>query len=157
MLVLIDGHNLIPKVGLRLSQLDDEQALVERLQVYHQVHQTPLEVFFDRAPAGRAGTRKMGTVTAHFIATGRTADDAILQRLRGLGKTARQARVISSDRRVLNEARALGAAVTRSEEFAREMAAAQEAAWASPEAGAGSGMRPEEVDDWLRLFGRQED
>lgn len=156
MLILIDGHNLIPKAGLRLSALDDEAALVERLQIYHAVHQSPLEVFFDRAPAGRAGTRKIGTITAHFIASGRTADEAIVQRLRALGKAARQARVISSDRRVQNEARALGAMVTRSEEFAREMLEAEEAAWSAPETGERGGMSADELAEWLRLFGQDE-
>jgi hypothetical protein len=31
---LIDGHNLIPKLGLRLDSMDDEQELIAILQEY---------------------------------------------------------------------------------------------------------------------------
>src|SRR5215468_8521622 len=94
---LIDGHNLIPKLGLRLDSLDDELELINILQEYCRIERKQVEVYFDGAPASQAGTRKVGTVTAHFVVRGMTADDAIRQRLKRMGKTARTWTVVTSD------------------------------------------------------------
>jgi len=76
---LIDGHNLIPKIaGLSLQDIDDETRLVEMLQDYcRRRGKKGVEVFFDNAPPGQPSKRVYGTVTAHFVRTGRTADAAI--------------------------------------------------------------------------------
>jgi hypothetical protein len=45
---LIDGHNLIPKLGLRLDSMDDEQELVVILQEYARLERKKqVEVYFD--------------------------------------------------------------------------------------------------------------
>ncbi|HLO30861.1 MAG TPA: NYN domain-containing protein, partial [Anaerolineales bacterium] len=111
---LIDGHNLIPKLGLRLDSIDDEMELIAILQEFCRLEHTPrghVEVFFDGAPAAQAGTRKLGAVTAHFVRLGTTADDAIRNRLKMLRKSARNWTVVSSDRQVQAEARAAFAEV----------------------------------------------
>ena len=41
---IIDGHNLIPHVGLRLNALDDEMALVEMLREFCRVKKKRVEV-----------------------------------------------------------------------------------------------------------------
>ena len=87
---IIDGHNLIPKVGLRLDALDDEMALVEILREFCRIKKKRVDVYFDGAPPGENGTRKFGYVTAHFVRRGRTADDAIHARLRKMGKSAKR-------------------------------------------------------------------
>src|SRR4030095_6718911 len=79
---LIDGHNLIPKLGLRLDSPDDEMELIAILQEFSRLERRQVEVFFDGAPAGQARTRKLGSVTAHFVRLGTTADDAIRNRLK---------------------------------------------------------------------------
>jgi predicted RNA-binding protein with PIN domain len=87
---LIDGHNLIPKLpGLSLNAIDDELRLVELLQEYCRRSRNGVEVYFDNAPPGQAGTRRYGTVSAHFIPRGRTADDAIRLRLGRLGRSGK--------------------------------------------------------------------
>ena len=48
----VDGHNLIPKVGLRLDSFDDEMELVALLQEFARLHRRQVEVYFDGAPAG---------------------------------------------------------------------------------------------------------
>ena len=59
---LIDGHNLIPKLaGFSLSAMDDEMQLIPLLQTFSRVRRQPVEVYFDRAPAGHAGARRFGT------------------------------------------------------------------------------------------------
>lgn len=147
---LIDGHNLIPKLGLRLDSLDDEMALVARLQEFSRLRRAQVEVYFDGAPPGHAGTRKLGTITAHFVRLGSIADAAIEARLARLGKQAKNWTVVSSDGRVSNAARAVHAGAMSSEEFALEMskAKAQGAVITKSEAA----LSPDEVEEWLRFF-----
>ena len=57
---IVDGHNLIPHVGLRLNAEDDEMALVEMLREFCRVKKTRIEIYFDGAPPGQANTRKFG-------------------------------------------------------------------------------------------------
>ena len=149
-MLIIDGHNLIPKLpGLSLRDADDEMRLVEWLQRYCARHNTRAEVYFDRAAAGNAGRRRFGAVTAVFVRTGRTADEAIAARLQTLGRSAANWTVVSSDRAVQRAARWAGARVRSAEDFARALQAlsSAKAAPEKPEA-----LSPEEVEAWLRLF-----
>src|SRR5215510_9304953 len=106
MAYLIDGHNLIPKLGLRLDAIDDEMELIAILQEFCRREHKQLEVYFDGAPAAHAGTRKLGAVTAHFVPLGKTADNAIRNHLKQLGKSAKNWIVVTSDHQVQVEARA---------------------------------------------------
>src|SRR5512143_2856791 len=117
---LIDGHNLIPKLGMRLDELDDELELMERLNEFCRLSRRgQVEVYFDNAPAGSQEMRKSGLVTAHFIRRPFIADQAIRHRLQRLGRAARNWSVVSSDHQVQADARSTGASVISSEEFAR--------------------------------------
>ena len=151
---MIDGHNLIPKIaGFSLSSPDDEQRLVELLQVFCRVRRQKVEVFFDQAPPGRAGRRQVGTVIAHFVRQGRTADESIVARLDQLDKAARNWIVVSSDRQVQAEARVRQARIVPSEQFASELKSAlRQAASVSP-GDPGNRMDEAELDEWLKLFG----
>ena len=67
-MILIDGHNLVPKIkGLTLSMEDDEMVLIQVLSEYARLTRRKLEVYFDKAPINKAGTRKFGSITAHFV------------------------------------------------------------------------------------------
>lgn len=147
---LIDGHNLIPKLGLRLDSFDDELALVTRLQEFCRLRRAQVEVYFDGAPPGQAVSRKFGTVTAHFVRKASSADAAIERRLEELGNAARNWVVVSSDHRVQNAARAAHAQVASAEEFARLAMAARSAPVATQKAD--RDLSPEEVEAWLALF-----
>jgi len=149
---IIDGHNLIPKIaGLSLSQMDDETRLVDMLQVFARLRRVRVEVFFDRAPAGHSGTRKIGTITVHSVPEGMLADDAIVNHLRKAGKSAKGMTVVTSDRRVQAEARALQAEVLPSEAFAKLM---QTTLIHGERSGTSSAkMSDQEVDAWLKEFG----
>ena len=147
---LVDGHNLIPKVGLRLDSFDDELELVTILQEFARLHRRQVEVYFDGAPAGQAGTRSLGTVKAHFVRAGTTADDAIRRRLRKMGRAAKNWTVISSDREVQAEARAARAEVLSSDEFARMLLQTPRIESAKP--AADKKVSPSEVDEWLNIF-----
>ena len=147
---LIDGHNLIPKLGLSLRSVDDEMELVARLQAFCRATRKGVEVYFDGAPAGQAGTRKLGLVTAHFVRLGSSADAAIRARLKSLGRAARNWTVVTSDREVQANARAAGAQVVSSDAFAEQVI---ESIRAPPsKSDKSGGMSTEEVDEWLRLF-----
>ena len=146
---LIDGHNLIPKLGLRLDSLDDEMELIAVLQEFCRLGRRQVEVYFDGAPAPHAGTRKLGTVTTHFVPLGTTADNAICKRLKKMGKSARNWTVISSDRQVQAEARAVQADVISSDSFAVTLKQARNTA---PKPTNERKLSSQEVDDWLKLF-----
>ncbi len=151
---MIDGHNLIPKLGLRLDSTDDEMELIGILQEFCRLERRQAEVYFDGAPAPQAGTRKLGAVTAHFTRLTTTADEAIRKRLNRLGKAAKNWIVVSSDRQVQAEARAAHAEVISSESFAKTLKQAMNSARVS------KGERVvsnEEVAEWLKLFGGKRD
>lgn len=147
---LIDGHNLIPKLGLSLRSMDDELELVSRLQAFCRATRKPVEVYFDGAPAGQVGMRKFGMVTAHFVRVGTTADAAIAARLKALKRDARNWTVVTSDRRVRSEADSVGAQVISSDEFAGQVIESMRAP--APGSANERGISSEEVDEWLRLF-----
>jgi len=147
---LIDGHNLIPKVGLRLDSLDDEQELIAILQEYSRIERKKqVEVYFDGAPPPHAGTRRLGTIIAHFVLLGTTADDAIKRRLIKMGKSAKNWTVVSSDRQVQAEARSARAEIVSSDEFAKKLKQARESA---PKPANDRKLSQQEVDDWLKMF-----
>jgi predicted RNA-binding protein with PIN domain len=149
---LIDGHNLIPRVGLRLDSLDDELELIHLLQDFCRLSRTQVEVYFDNAPAGQPVKQKHGLVTAYFVRRPHIADEAIYQRIRKLGASAKNWTVVSSDRRVQAEARSAKVKVMSSDEFAQQVRLALQNKTAS----AGESVMDEkELNDWLELFGKR--
>jgi hypothetical protein len=147
---LIDGHNLIPKLGLRLDSMDDELDLLVRLQEFCRMRRAQVEVYFDGAPPGQASTRKAGMMTAHFIRQGSSADAAIEARLIRLRRTAKNWTVVSSDGRVQRAAGAAYARAMSAEEFTLEMAKALTRR--KSESKVEAGLSPTEVEEWLSFF-----
>ncbi len=146
---LMDGHNLIPRLGLRLDSVDDEMELIAILQEFCRMERKQVEVYFDGAPTPQAGTRKLGVVTAHFVRLGATADNAIRIRLKKLGRAAKNWTVVSSDRQVQAEAQAAHAEVISSNSFAKLLKQARDSA---PKSAEDRKLSQKEVDDWLKLF-----
>jgi len=146
---LIDGHNLIPKLGLRLDSMDDEMELIAILQEFCRLERKQVEVYFDGAPINQAGTRKLGSVTAHFVPLKSTADNAIRNRLKNMGRSAKNWTVVSSDHRVQLEARTAQAEVLSSDIFANMLKQARNSA---PKPTEQRKLTNQEVDDWLKLF-----
>ncbi len=146
---LIDGHNLIPKLGLRLDSPDDEMQLVGIVQEFARLLRRECEIYFDGAPAGQARTKRFGMVTAHFVRVGSTADAAIKAHVKRLGRAARNWTVVTSDRDIQATAREAHAAVLSSDEFAGQLKRVRQDA----ERPAGQpDMSVEELEEWLRLF-----
>jgi predicted RNA-binding protein with PIN domain len=151
---LIDGHNLIPKLGLRLDDPDDEIKLGNILQDFARVKRQQVEVYFDGAPAGQAGTRKLGAIKAHFVRRGQTADSAIRARLNAMGKSAKNWIIVSSDHEVQNAAKANQAQFISSEEFFRQLRSALNSA--AKDDSADPKITSQEVNEWLKIFGENE-
>jgi predicted RNA-binding protein with PIN domain len=146
---LIDGHNLIPKLGLRLDSMNDEMELIAILQEFCRLERKQVEVYFDGAPTNQAGTRKHGSVTAHFVPLKSTADNAIRNRLKKMGRSAKNWIVVSSDHRVQLEARTAQAEILSSDVFANILKQARSSA---PKPTEHRKLTSQEVDDWLKLF-----
>jgi len=147
---LIDGHNLIPKVGLRLDSPDDEMELVAILQQFARLKRQKVEVYFDGAPIGQAGTQSLGTIRAHFVKLGQTADNAIRIRLNKMKKEAKNWTVVSSDREVQNMARVTQAEFLSSEEFVKLLSKVRNSA---PKANSDDKkLSSTEVVEWLKIF-----
>ena len=154
--VIIDGHNLIPKIpGLSLQAIDDETQLVELLGEYCRRSRRQVEVFFDNAPPGVPRARTFGSVTARFVRAGVPADQAIREKLIRLGKAARNWTVVSSDHQVQAAARAVRATVLSADAFAQELHKTLEASPPKPDAPEDK-LSPEELESWLKLFGVEE-
>jgi predicted RNA-binding protein with PIN domain len=155
---VVDGHNLIPKVGLNLASADDEMDLVLLLQEFGRTRRAQIEVFFDGAPAGQAGTRRLGTIVAHFVRVGTTADTALRAWLQRMHRAARSWTVVSSDREVQQAAKDAGAEAISSEVFARlirdENPRRRQPSKQSSAKGDGA-MSEDELDQWLDLFRKQ--
>jgi predicted RNA-binding protein with PIN domain len=151
-MILIDGHNLVPKIkGLSLSMDDDEMVLIQILGEYTRLTRKKLEVYFDKAPIDKSGTRKYGTITAHFVREGSTADEAIIQRIRKMGRKARNVKVISSDQHILRQVQACQAETLTSDLFAKEI---ERVLATSPGGGKPDPQKMSEVEieNWLNLF-----
>ena len=154
---LIDGHNLIPKIpGMGLGAVDDETQLIEMLQEFCRRRRKKAEVYFDNAPAGQPRARNYGLVIARFARAGVSADELIQAHLQRLGRGARNWTVVSSDHQVQASAHAVRAQSLSSEAFAREMLTSLREPPSEPEAEGGAEISPDELDDWLALFGGEQ-
>ena len=154
---IIDGHNLIPKIpGMSLQDIDDEIQLVNLLQEFCRIRRKQVEVYFDNAPPGSPGARNYGRVVARFVRQGGTADQAIQMKLKRLGGEARNWTVVSSDGEVQANARTARAKILTAEVFAKQVFEAlgdTADSYLEPE----SDLSPEEVEDWMQIFGIDED
>jgi predicted RNA-binding protein with PIN domain len=149
--LLIDGHNLIGRLpDLRLDDPDDEAKLVARLRTYCARTRKRITVVFDRGlPGGHSWELSGGGVEVVFAATGHTADGILCERVRQ-ARDPRGLTVVTSDREVITVARARGARVVRSDEFAAQLGVE---AKAEVEVKADVRLSATEVEEWLRMFG----
>lgn len=152
---IIDGHNLIAKIpGLSLSDIDDEDQLIEMVQEFCRRRRKKAEVYFDNAPPGGLRVRNHGTVIAHYIRSGGTADDAIRARLQRLGPEARNWSVVSSDHAVQVSAKAAKAQVLSAQDFVRELIEIEDGNL-EPGDTNNPDLSSDEVNEWLQIFGEE--
>lgn len=151
--IIIDGHNLIPKIpGLSLTLLDDEEKLIQMLVNYCRISRKRVTVFFDNAPPGTEKSRRLGSLNVHFVREGRSADSAIISMLEGLGKRIKNWTVVSSDREVQRSAMSMGARAISSDEFAAKIMIELNVDGKSPEIQKENYPDEGEVKRWLEIF-----
>ncbi|MCS6907848.1 MAG: NYN domain-containing protein [Anaerolineales bacterium] len=152
--LIVDGHNLIGQMPeLSLADVDDEQRLIEILCEFCRRAGHTAEVYFDNALPGAPRARKHGRLTAYYTRTGKSADQAIFERLSRLGREAHNWTVISSDRQVQTVARAHHARVLSSSEFARQLRATlRQEERSTTEWREAPEITADEIKEWLRLF-----
>ena len=150
---LVDGHNLIPYIpGLSLKDMDDEIALIKVLQGFASQQKTRVEVYFDQAPADRAGSRSFGSVKAHFVRQDSTADKAMINRLSRMGKDAKNWTIVTSDREILVEAKSAHSQTLKSADFAAELSRENSGNSSNPDKQDTPEISDGEVDYWLDQF-----
>lgn len=155
MSIIIDGHNLVPHIpGLSLSDLDDEQRLIEMVQEYCRIRRKQVELYFDNAPPGVVGMKQMGMVRVKFARKGRTADQDIKERLEKLGNAARNWVVVTSDQSVQLAVRSARAQVISAEEFARDIRNTLQNKGAKGKAVVDEPVSEDEIEQWLKIFQR---
>lgn len=154
--VLVDGHNLIGQIpSIRLSDPDDEAQLVMLLRRYAtRKRGRRVIVVFDRGVYGHPQQLNGYGVECIFAKSPRDADAEIIRRVKAVRRTAEWI-VVSSDRAVTGEARARGIKTISSQEFGRKLLAlgAPSPSASLDEKSGNRPLTPQEVDEWLRLFG----
>ncbi len=148
---LIDGHNVIGQMrDISLSDPHDEDRLVALLVAWCHRRGASATVYFDRGAPGVDGAARRGRLTVRFVRPPRTADVAIEDHLRRLGRGARDWTVVSSDHDVRQAARRSGARTVDSAAFAARLRTSS----AAPASEKPEGSSQEEVSAWLKEFRR---
>jgi len=119
---IIDGHNLIGHLsGISLSDIDDEQLLLSMLEVYFKGIRKKAIVFFDQGSLLNSGEFNSAFLEVKFVRFPKTADEAIIEKLKSLKGNAKNFQVVSSDNWVINNSQKVGAKVISSEIFGRKI------------------------------------
>jgi predicted RNA-binding protein with PIN domain len=150
--LLIDGHNLIGQMpDLRLDDPDDEAKLVARLRTYCARERKRATVVFDHGlPGGWSEALSGAGVSVVFASAGRSADSILRERIRE-ARDPRALLVVSSDRAVIAAAKVGRVRLMRAEVFAGRLGAPARSTESEQE----PQLSPEEVEEWLRVFGEK--
>lgn len=150
---LIDGHNLIGQLpDLSLTDPNDEAELVQRLSGFVARTRKTCVVVFDHGLPG--GSSRMSTrgVKVIFASTRTSADRIMMERIRG-ERHPQQWTVVSNDHEVLSEARRRKMPTMSAGQFADLMRRPPQAAPPGRDEAAHVHVPPEEVEEWLKIFG----
>lgn len=147
---LIDGHNLIGQTpGLSLTDLDDEQQLIELLRAYLVRVGKKGTVIFDKGLPGGAGRWSNNVLEVRFAPAPKTADDLIRARLRA-EPNPRGLTVVTGDNELGADAQRAGARVVKSAAFARDLLHKPEADKTASDKE--SGLSADEAAAWEEEF-----
>jgi predicted RNA-binding protein with PIN domain len=152
MRLLVDGNNVMGQTpGWHRDRAGARRRLLAEIASYVGATRARATVVFDGAPDPDVpdGSVFRG-VRVYYPPRGSDAD-TLIERLLAGSKDRAGMTVVTSDRRLAAECRALGARVVRSGDFRRRMA---EAALRSDAPDPGEADQPAgSVDEWLRYFG----
>lgn len=151
MAYIIDGNNVIGQTpGWYRDKPGARRRLLESLAVFAQTKKSRIIVAFDGAPEDWLpdGATYRG-VKVCYARRGSNADDRIEQMVEA-SRDRRGITVVTSDRRLAVEVRALGASTMRSGEF-RKMV--EEAVQSAPDSQSEAEVQIDDVNAWMRYFG----
>lgn len=156
--LLVDGHNLIAHIpGLSLADSDDEAQLVLLLRRYALVRRgRRVVVVFDRGVYGHPQTLNGYGVECHFAHSPDDADKELVRRIRKIRRTS-EWQLVTSDRAVAGAARSRQIVVISAPDFALRL---QKLVQPTVQPDRKYSDRPpskQEVEDWLRFFGVDEE
>ena len=144
---LIDGHNLIGILpDISLSDIDDEMALFNLLETYFKATRKKAIVYFDKGNSLNSHNVIGAFVKAEFIKKPSSADEAIILKLKQLGKNAKNYTIVTSDQWIVNYARSSEASVITSTNFSKLL---------FPQMKSSSNLSNPpnlDVDYWLNIF-----
>ena len=152
---LIDGHNLIGQIpDISLDDPNDEALLVQRLISFTARTKKRCVVIFDYGLPGGSSRMSTRAVQVVFASQRSSADRVMIERM-GKIKDPLNWTVVTSDNEVKAVALSRKMKVTTSFEFALLMESPPK-----PDIDAGEAahvnITPEEVDEWLKVFGEVE-
>lgn len=152
--LLVDGHNLIGQMpDLNLADSDDEAQLVLLLRRYAaRKRGRRVVVVFDHGVYGHPQNLSGYGVECHFAMSPEDADHDLIRRIRAIRRKG-EWQVVTSDRAVAGEARARGMKVVSAQEFARKLQALGTPAVHPRTKDTDHTLSPDEVEEWLRMFG----
>jgi len=146
---IIDGHNLIGKIpDISLSDIDDEFLLIKILDPHFKRLRKKAIIYFDHADLlGKGQIYKSAFLQVIFVRHPKTADQAIIEKLKGLRGNAKNFTVVSSDNWIVSNARNAGATVIPSEVFYTNFRISHQ------EAEISGNLTENDIDYWLKIFG----
>jgi hypothetical protein len=130
--LIVDGYNLLAAVGTLAGHLDSaREALVHDLTTYRHRKHHPITVVFDGWQQGQPSEQRehRAGVQVIYSKRGERADQVIQRLAREYGADCA---VVSSDREIVNVARAHGAFVMGAREFAEKLRALSTTTGARP-------------------------
>jgi predicted RNA-binding protein with PIN domain len=149
--ILIDGHNLIGRLGISLRDPNDEDELLQILIPYRARTGKPVTVVFDPGVAtAMPRRRRRGGIDVGLAPLGGRADATIVQRVRR-SRNPQEWLVVTSDQALRAAVTQLGARVRSAEAFAAALVASRTMV-EGPSRAKERPPSPEEVEAWLALF-----
>ncbi len=154
---LIDGHNLIHYLNdIQLDDPHDEAKLVIKLRGFCAVNRKKVIVVFDHGLPGGYSQLSTPSVMVIFASAERTNADRIIRERINTIRDIKGWTVVSSDHEVLDSASAVGMRGMKCIDFAEILTRPKPE---KPHQGANPNVMvsPQEVEEWLDLFGVEAD
>jgi len=151
MAYIVDGNNVMGQTpGWHRDKQAARLRLLEAISLFARIKKARVTVVFDGAPDSRVpeGSTFRGVKIA-YARKGSDADHRIEQMVES-SRDRRGLTVVTSDRRLAIEVRAIGASTIRSGEFRKLIEATVHSA---PSAEDGEEFQLEDVNSWMRYFG----
>lgn len=152
---LIDGHNLIQSMkGISIEDPDDEAKLVRTLRSFMIGQNKKCKVFFDGGLPGGYSRMSCSRVQVRFAHAGQEADVNIIHCIHQLANP-KQWTLVSSDRKIREQARLRKIKLVHAWEFAQALEARK--TLSSQCDAVDPPMQEAELDEWYEIFGIDEE